>query len=672
MTTTALLVLSLIAAGPATGPSAEDLKAYDALKAQTGRDPAEQVRLALWCESRGLQTERLKHLALAVLADPTNAMARGLMGVVAYRGQWKRPESVAEKVKADEALTAKLAEYNTRRARAAETADAQWALALWCEQNDLPAEAQAHFTAVTRLDASREAAWKRLGCKKVNGRWVTDAQLAAEKEESETQKKADKYWKPLLTKYRGMLGERTKHDAAELALFEVVDPRAVPSVWSVFIAGLSQHDWAVKIFGRIDSVESSRSLAFLAVFDDSAEVRRAATETLKRRDPREFAARLVGLLRDPLKFEVRPVGGPGSVGVLFVDYERFNQQRVYAPPPLPPQVRIFADSVPFDPFNPEILLRAGIASKFSDGVGGIESGGNHAMDRGGLPPFLRGTKARLQAAEKYTDIAALRDVQIASNIIQAQNIAATVAQQLANDVAAIEERNDEIRAMNSRVSEVLTAITGEDLGETRAVWASWITDTIGYAPPSAAHQEKPTFVENVTGPRPIYFPTSQPYTIKLVSCFGAGTLVRTLDGSQPIESIKVGDRVLTQDIKTGTLGYNPVTVVHHNPPSPTFLVKLGSDTIVSSPFHRFWIVGKGWIMARDLKGGETLRLLTGTASVASVESGPVQLVYNLDVADAHDFFAGAAAALVHDNTLPETRITPFDVAPVMSAGVALK
>ena len=66
MTTTALLVLTLIAAGPATGPSAEDLKAYDALKVQTGRDPAEQVKLALWCESHGLQTERLKHLALAV------------------------------------------------------------------------------------------------------------------------------------------------------------------------------------------------------------------------------------------------------------------------------------------------------------------------------------------------------------------------------------------------------------------------------------------------------------------------------------------------------------------------------------------------------------------------------------------------------------------------------
>ena len=65
-------------------------------------------------------------------------------------------------------------------------------------------------------------------------------------------------------------------------------------------------------------------------------------------------------------------------------------------------------------------------------------------------------------------------------------------------------------------------------------------------------------------------------------------------------------------------------------------------------------------MAHDLKAGETLRLLDGPTTVESVESGPVQPVFNLDVADAHDFFAGSAAALVHDNTLPDTRLQPFD------------
>ena len=125
-----------------------------------------------------------------------------------------------------------------------------------------------------------------------------------------------------------------------------------------------------------------------------------------------------------------------------------------------------------------------------------------------------------------------------------------------------------------------------------------------------------------------------------------------MGGSQPIETLRVGDMILTQSLKTGALDYQPVLLVHHNPPSPTFLIKVGGETIVSSPFHRFWKAGQGWVMARDLEAGDTLRLLDGLAAVASVESGPVQPVFNLDIAGDHDFFAGAGGALVHDNTLP--------------------
>src|SRR5207248_1625383 len=154
--------------------------------------------------------------------------------------------------------------------------------------------------------------WRGLGGKKVGGRWVTEAQLAAEKAEAEAQKQADRHWKPLLTKWRGWLGEASRRDAAEQALGEVTDPRAVAAVWSVLIAGSpSLHDRAVQVLGQIDAPAASRALAFLAVFDPSADVRRKATETLKRRDPREFAGLIVALLRAPIQYEVRPVGGPG-------------------------------------------------------------------------------------------------------------------------------------------------------------------------------------------------------------------------------------------------------------------------------------------------------------------------------------------------------------------------
>jgi hypothetical protein len=90
---------------------------YEEMKAKTGRDADAQVRLALWCEAHGLERERLKHLAVAVLTDPSNVMARGLMGLVEYQGKWRKPETVAEAMKNDVAAADLLAEYNGRRVR---------------------------------------------------------------------------------------------------------------------------------------------------------------------------------------------------------------------------------------------------------------------------------------------------------------------------------------------------------------------------------------------------------------------------------------------------------------------------------------------------------------------------------------------------------------------------
>ncbi|MHC5543702.1 hypothetical protein ACYOEI_36210, partial [Singulisphaera rosea] len=73
-----------------------------------------------------------------------------------------------------------------------------------------------------------------------------------------------------------------------------------------------------------------------------------------RRDPRDVVGRLIDQIRKPYKFEVRPVGGPGSPGALFVEGERFNFRRFYENEYLAFSLRagrIFAPEVPFDPFS---------------------------------------------------------------------------------------------------------------------------------------------------------------------------------------------------------------------------------------------------------------------------------------------------------------------------------
>ena len=82
-------------------PAEPDSRAYRAALAKAGKNADAQVRLALWCEAHGLTAERLKHLSLAVLYEPANPLARGLMGLVAYQGKWERPEQVSREVEDD-------------------------------------------------------------------------------------------------------------------------------------------------------------------------------------------------------------------------------------------------------------------------------------------------------------------------------------------------------------------------------------------------------------------------------------------------------------------------------------------------------------------------------------------------------------------------------------------
>ena len=264
---------------------------YDQMKAAAGRDAASQVKLALWCEANGLETERLRHLAVAVLSDPSNAMARGLMGLVEYGGKWKRPEAVADALKADVKHADLMAEYGGRRVRTPVKPDAQYKLALWCEEKGLKDEARAHLATVVRLDPNHAEAWKKLGYKKVGNRWVTDAQAEREKTERQAQQEADKRWRPRLERLREALdGKGQRRDDAQRELATITDPRAVPAVWHAFVERGGNHQVeAVQLLGQIDAIEASRALATLAVGSKFAEVRRRATETLRRRDPREWA-----------------------------------------------------------------------------------------------------------------------------------------------------------------------------------------------------------------------------------------------------------------------------------------------------------------------------------------------------------------------------------------------
>ena len=120
--------------------------------------------------------------------------------------------------------------------------------------------------------------------------------------------------------------------APKKGLADVTDPLAVPAVWVTFATGgPARQKVAVTVLGQIDSPGASRAPAMLAILSPSPEVRQIATQTLRRRDPREFAPVLIAMLRDPVKYEVKKVNGPGSPGELLIKRRDANLKRIYSP-----------------------------------------------------------------------------------------------------------------------------------------------------------------------------------------------------------------------------------------------------------------------------------------------------------------------------------------------------
>ncbi|WP_165234396.1 polymorphic toxin-type HINT domain-containing protein [Aquisphaera insulae] len=646
--------LCLLAQAPsqATAPSSSSsvADAYQEARARAGHDPDALVGLALWCERRGLTAERLRSLSLAVLYRPDHEVARGLLGLVEARGKWKRPEDIRAAEEADPATRRVRQEYLARRARARPTADSQQELARWCEQNGLPDQASVHYRQVVQLAPDRAAAWKKLGYEKHGKRWALPADLAAARAEAEAQSQADKAWRPKLEDDREALAgkDAARRRLAEERLAAVEDPRAVPTICEVFVrkdAGSQLR--AADILAQVQGPAASTALALLAVSSDFPEVRGRASQILSRRDPREFVGLLLDLVHRPFRVKVGSEASVASAGEILVEGEAFNVRRTYNVDPgeelsrMP--ARLFTAETPF--------------------LGGMDPQSEAAMGSlGGW--FRRGGGNGLY--QRALDL----DLEIADRWAVIHRTAAEARGKMAQDVAGLESANRQIRDLNDRVLPILKLSTGQDFGEDRDAWKRWWFDQLGAVHESSTPAQKPTYSETVSvqAPRVHRDYVEAPGELNLFNithsaCFVAGTTVHTDRGPAAIESLQVGDEVLSQDVRTGRISYRAVTAVHRNAPTTTLGLKLGDETVVATGIHRFWKPGAGWTMARDLRPGDIVRTLGGTSRVSAIEPGPITPVFNLEVAENHDFFVGKAGHLVYDYSLVRPALAPFDALP---------
>jgi hypothetical protein len=485
--------------------------------------------------------------------------------------------------------------YRTERGAGVLTAARHAELANWCFEHGLPEEGRAHLAALVSLNPQQPAVWQRLGYQRVGNEWVHPDDMNAASERQQQRDRDHKFWRP---RVQAIVQKLTNPNAAVQAagrqqLQEIDDRAALPTLEAALCGSTPELaveflDWARKH----PSVESTTALARQSIIAPWEPVRTAAAEALQTRRADHYAPALLSLLATPIESRAATASTALVRGRVVFFYQAQRET---------------ADAIQ--------------RSNYVVTVDNSTTIGIWLRNRRDIPRLNR-----IGAERNRNDLERLAQAEIEQRL--AQNARDNEAQQ-------------ELNQLVSKSLSVATA-TSNPLANPAVWWQWWHAETA--TEPVA---DKPVVEVTETD-------NFQPAMNlrALSSCLPAGTPIRTAEGWQPIETIQIGDRVLAKSIETGELAERPVVWTTVRSAQPLVRLHFGQETIAATRGHYFWVSGKGWRMAKELKSGDRLHTVDGTVMLTDVSPGSSEPVYNLVVDQANSYFVGQSLILSHDVTPP--------------------
>lgn len=137
-----------------------------------------------------------------------------------------------------------------------------------------------------------------------------------------------------------------------------------------------------------------------------------------------------------------------------------------------------------------------------------------------------------------------------------------------------------------------------------------------------------------------------------LKCFIADTWILTKTGYCPIQKIKKGVSVYSKNAQTGENGLQKVEAISLSDAHTIYEIWLdGKDKISTTAYHPISVPGKGWVSVIQLKDGNLVETMEGTAKITKIRKvryeEPVE-VYNLQVAGWASFFVSERQVYVHN------------------------
>lgn len=554
------------------------------------------VKEALHRELYGLQSDRQRLLDEAARISPEYGPAQWHRGFVRMGTEWRAVDSLIESQ--DVSLAEK--EYLLRREKLEDTVEGNLKLANWCRERSLPQQERAHLCRILELNPDQSGIRERLGMRNVNGQWLTkeDAQATTARLEKEAES---------LSKWRGELREIAqglRHESPERKqkarerLGAIRDPFAFAAMESVLSTVNEECALAVvDAASHVYGEEATDSLVRHAIFSQFPLVRDAAADKLRSRPRESFVPDMIAEMYMPITSQFQWAQLPnGRFGYRHLIQREGAEQR-------------------------EVLV---LDTEYvrQERVGG---NGRETLQRAFLDSVLG---------------AARRE-------------------------SVVWRRNAAQVAVNERLTTALNIATNQQLLADPQSWWQWWdqeNDVSRQGAKQTSYQQQVRQV-SVQDRRPQFaqgFSARQSGPQPRQECFAAGTPVLTRQGMTPIEKIKIGDLVLSQDPESGELAFKPVVATTIRPAGKLVKVIVGRDTFETSQGHLYWVAGQGWCKAQRLDSGQQLHCLKSAQPVSSVEEGSVAATYNMVVADYHTYFVGEERVLSHDvtNRQPTQAIIP--------------
>jgi hypothetical protein len=546
----------------------------------------------------------------AVRVAPDNSLVRWQLGQVKVGDEWLSIEEAQRRAAADP----RQVKYGQRKAVMGESPQGQLALARWCTKNDLDDEARFHWTSVLSVDTANKEALRATGLHWRDGQLMTRDQIKESKQDLVETKQASRHWTTSVAAWMRALSDKDKTASTKVVdeIRAVSDAAAIPAFEKVTLnSELSPSEknpapqrLSLAFLGALRDMkleEGTKSLVRHAVLSAFPDVRTEATAELRYRPLNDYVPMLLDGLAAPIQSAYRVVNDPdGSVHYLHSIYQE-------------------------GPFVDR--LHRTTHSIYQPGAG-LGSAASLLMNAGSPPQIMPAINSNSRS-EMVSAAAARRS-----------------ARQYEQEITAAEEQiaqtNQSTAAMNERIYFVLTGATEQKLGSDPRPWWSWWQDYTDYY----RTVDRPVYETQDSSNQYIRLPVQS----ASVECFARGTPVWTKTGQRPIESLTIGDLVLSQNINTGEINYKPVMGRTLRPVGPIVEISTAGEKILSTRGHPLWVAGAGWRMAKELENGAVLNSLTGDARIAAVRPATNAETYNLVVADFNTYFVGESGMLVHDNT----------------------